>query len=172
MGALPLGAHPITAPPSAGQDVVFPRHRASGPQHRAEDGEFGAAEALAGGGGGADRAVVFDQQPAVAVGGGLHLGHIAFGAALAGEGLKARLRIGRAGQRRVIGGAGFGLARGDQPVERLFAQKIADMADPGDGQLGMGIGKPGLAAIGQVPDLGRAAELFFRDFRSLQEQYG
>ena len=82
-GAVPTGVDAVRAAPGPGDDMVDALDRDVLAQHHAEQRQFRPAEALAGAGGGADRAVVLDQQPAVAV--APPFGHVALAVAQGGQ---------------------------------------------------------------------------------------
>lgn len=58
------GANSVRAAPRARRDMFDPLNGNVGPQHRTEDRELRAAQALAGAGRGTDRAMIFDEQEA------------------------------------------------------------------------------------------------------------
>jgi len=117
---------PIGAAARASQNVVDAFDPAAVAQHRLEDRQLGAAKALAGAGGGADRAVVFDQQQAVVV--LAHLGHIALGPAQAGQPAQPRAQVGQAAHGGSIGVQTVAFAPGDQPVQAVRAELGGDGA--------------------------------------------
>ena len=143
----------IGAAPRPGEDVIGSLDRDSGAQHGAEHLEFGAAEALAGGRRGADRAVVLQQQEPVGV--GSPLGHVAFARADFRQAAPAfrpawRHRPGRRGRRA----GSLAPAHTDQSIEGRLAQFGPHRVDQPQGQFGMGVGEPCVAGFGQMPEAG------------------
>jgi hypothetical protein len=125
-------------------------------QDGAEEGELGAAEALAGPGGDADRAVILAEEEAAVRRRG-DLGHIAFLAAQRRETPEPPAEIAAAEPRAVELEARL-LSGRDQPVEPFFAEEAANGLDQIQRQAGMAVGKAAMALLGEAPAPPRAAD--------------
>ncbi len=123
----------------------------AGAEHSTEDLQLGAAETLAGGCRGADRAVILQQQEPIRI--LLEFRHVALARAdLAQPRQFARERRGT-DQRLPIGLQCFDFAHPDQPLQRDFAQFGAHRVDQPQCQFGVGVGKARVPSLGQAPNL-------------------
>lgn len=146
----------VRAASRAGEDVLDAVHRYAWSEHIAEDILFGTAEALTGSGGGADRAVVFQQQETVGV--GAPFGHVAFARTDVCQPGHAGAQTRRAGECGAVGAAGLVLARTYELLQCCLSQRRADRVDETHGKLGVGIRKAIMRRRRQVPRARRPAE--------------
>src|ERR1700724_337834 len=129
---------PVGAAAGAGEDVVDALDLHAGAENLLEDSQLAGAQVGTGPGGGADGAVVLDQQqgPTRLL---LDLRHVAFAAAQAGQ------RFQPLAQRPAVsdlGAVGLDLAPApgrDQPVDAAFAEGFPHGLDEADGELRMGV---------------------------------
>lgn len=145
--------------------MLDPLDRHAWSQHVAEDVQLRATKTLARRGGGADRAVIFQQQKAPAI--GAPFGHVAFARAEPGQPLDTRAERRGASERGAVGASGLLFANRDQLLQRGFAESGSHRLDQAHGQFGVGIGKAVVGGRCQMPDACRPPEAeFFRDRRN------
>ena len=89
--------------------------------------QFGAAEPLTLGGRGADRAMVLDQQPAIAVAGAFGTGHVALLVAGQGEGRDTQVQALHPFQAAPVVRLGLSLAGCDQGIHGIWAEMLGGM---------------------------------------------
>jgi hypothetical protein len=131
-------------------------HDHTAAEYSAEHLEFRATEALAGGSGGADRAMVLEQQECIA--GGAPFGHVTFARANPCQPCHAGTQGAGVAQRRCVGASGLGLPRAYEPLQCLLAERRAHRLDQAHGKLGVGIGEAPVSRLRQVPNSCRAAD--------------
>jgi hypothetical protein len=131
-------------------------HRGSRAQHIAEHIEFGAAETLTGRGGGADRAMVFQQQKAVGI--RAPLGHVSFARTDLRQARNASAQRRGARKRVGIGPFSFRLTHANELLQCCLAEGRADCIDEPHGELGMSVGEATVRHGSQVPATRRPAD--------------
>jgi hypothetical protein len=127
-------------------DAVHGNARA---QHIAEHFEFGATKALTGRGGGADRAVVLQQQKTVRV--GARFGHVAFARADLCQACHPGAERAGTGERRTVAAPDLRFAHPYQLFQRSLAQRRADRLDQTHGEFGVRIREAIVRRRRQVP---------------------
>lgn len=131
-------------------------HRRSRAQHIAEQIEFGAAKALAGRGGGADRAMVLQQQKPLAV--GAPFGHVSFARTNLGQARDAGSQRRGTRKRAGVGPSGFFLTYPNELLQCCLAEGRADRIDEANGEFGMSIRKAIVRDGSEVPVARRPAD--------------
>src|SRR5437764_1179027 len=144
-------ADAIDATSRPGEHVLVADDPRCAAEHAAEDLELGPAESLADRGGGADRAVILDEEKILAV--LVPFGHVALARPERGEALDAFRHAAGTRQGAGIAVPGLRLARGDDLLQRRLAENAAHRGNELYGQLGMCVGKARIADIGQPPCL-------------------
>jgi hypothetical protein len=115
-----------------------------------EQPKLAAAKALAGLGGGADRAMVLDEEIG-AVGFAADLGHVAFRLARPGEAPQLGGEFSRASKGLLVTEFGGALSPGYQPIDALDPELRAHGLQELDSKLGVGIRKAGVAGRREGP---------------------
>jgi hypothetical protein len=131
-------------------------HRYSRAQHVAEHIEFGAAETLAGRGGGADRAMVLQQQKARGI--GAPFGHVSFARTNLRQTCHAGAQRGGTRKRAGVGPSGFLLTHANELLQCGLAEGRADRIDEAHGELGMSVGEAIMSRGSQMPVTRRPAD--------------
>ncbi len=120
------------------------------PEHVTKHVQLRATEALTCRGGGADRAVIFQQQEPLRI--GAPFGHVAFVRTEPGEPLDTRAQRGGAGECGAVRASGLLLANADQSLQRCLAESGSHRFDQADGELGMRIWEAAVSRRCQMPD--------------------
>ena len=131
-------------------------HRYSRAQHVAEHIEFGAAETLAGRGGGADRAMVFQQQKTLGI--GAPFGHVSFARTDLHQARDAVAQRRGTRKRAGVGQSGLLPTHANEVLQCCLAECRANRIDEAHGELGMSIGKAIVRGGSQVPITRRPAD--------------
>lgn len=127
----------IGAAPCARECMLDPPHRHARSQHVAEHLQLRATETLTSRGGGADRAMILQQQEAVRI--GAPFGHVAFAGTQLRQPRDPCPERGELGERGAVGASGFLFARAHQSFQRGLAECRPHGLDQAHGEFRMGI---------------------------------
>jgi hypothetical protein len=131
-------------------------HGDAWPEHVAEDLQFRPAETLTRAGGGADRAMVFEQQERRAIRAPFR--HVAFARAKFCQLRDPCAQRRCVGQRRGISTSRFRLAGAYQPLQGGLAERRSHRLDQAHGEFRMGVGEAAVGRRRQMPEACRPAD--------------